>query len=255
MRQVVAVGVGPHRMRDVERRHRHPHRRRLGDQPPLVEQAMTLQRWLLFLAMETALSLSPGPAVFYVVAQATRAGMRGTLPAATGILSANAVYFALSATSLGAMIAASVRFFTAVKWMGAAYLVYLGIRALRESGASGAVDLRSDAAVAPRARRRIYLGALTLQLANPKALLFFLALLPQFIEMHTPVAPQMGILAATSILPEFCILTCYGWLAHRAALASTRFGVAGGINRWLARVEGIGMLGCALLVLKFARSG
>jgi threonine/homoserine/homoserine lactone efflux protein len=97
------------------------------------------------------------------------------------------------------------------------------------------------------------LGALTLQLANPKALLFFLALLPQFIDPATPVVPQMLILAATSMVPEFCILTGYGWLAHRAVHATAKFGVTGNMNRLLARIEGVGLLGCATLVLKFNR--
>ena len=239
---------------------------------------MTFQTWLLFLIMETALSLSPGPAVFYVVSQGIRAFPRA-VPATLGILSANAIYFALSATSLGALIAASARFFTIAKWAGAAYLIYLGIKSLRSAAASRSIALTGTAApgdenarggqppgvatrgdqlpsVAPRGndRRQIYLGALTLQLSNPKALLFFLALLPQFIDTHRAVAPQMLILAATSMLPECCILLAYGWLAHGAAHASARFGVTRSMNQWLAWVEGLGLLGCATLVLKFSRS-
>jgi homoserine/homoserine lactone efflux protein len=234
---------------------------------------MTFQTWLLFLVMETALSLSPGPAVFYVVSQGIRAFPRA-VPATLGILSANAIYFALSATSLGALIAASARFFTIAKWAGAAYLIYLGIKSLRSAAASRSIALTGTAApgdedapgvatrggqppsVAPRGndRRQIYLGALTLQLSNPKALLFFLALLPQFIDTQRAVAPQMLILAATSMLPECCILLAYGWLAHGAAHASARFGVTRSVNQWLAWVEGVGLLGCATLVLKFSRS-
>lgn len=216
---------------------------------------MTLERWLLFFTMETALSLSPGPAVFYVVAQGTRGGMRGTLPAAAGILSANAVYFALSATSLGAMIATSARFFMVAKWLGAAYLSYLGVRALLESSGITGVELQGAGAVqVPPARQKAYTGALTLQLANPKALLSFLALLPQFIDLKASVAPQMAILAATSMLPEFFILLGYGWLSHRAALASEKLGMSGGLNRWLARIEGVGLLACAFLVVRYARN-
>jgi homoserine/homoserine lactone efflux protein len=213
---------------------------------------MTVKTWLLFLVMETALSLSPGPAVFYVVSQGVRGALRRTLPAAAGILTANAIYFALSATSLGAIIAASARFFTIAKWVGAAYLIYLGIKALRSANSMHSVALAGDDA-AEGDLRRVYLGALTLQLANPKALLFFLALLPQFIDPAGSVVRQMLILAATSMVPEFCILTGYGWLAHRAAHASARFGVTGNMNRWLARIEGAGLLGCATLVLKFNR--
>jgi homoserine/homoserine lactone efflux protein len=216
---------------------------------------MTFKTWLLFLVMETALSLSPGPAVFYVVSQGVRGALRRALPAAGGILSANGIYFALSATSLGAIIAASARFFTIAKWIGAAYLIYLGIKALRSAQNTQAVSLGGTSPGSDGDLRGVYLGALTLQLANPKALLFFLALLPQFIDPQKPVVQQMLILAATSMVPEFCILASYGWLAHRAAHASARFGVTGNMNRWLARVEGAGLLGCATLVLRFNRGG
>ncbi len=214
---------------------------------------MTFKTWLLFLGVETALSLSPGPAVFYTVSQGIRGALRRTLPAAAGILSANGIYFALSATSLGAIIAASARFFTVAKWVGAAYLIYLGHQglALRQFDALGCAGWESSGK--QQDLRGVYLGALTLQLANPKALLFFLALLPQFIDPAMPVVPQMLILAATSMVPEFCILTAYGWLAHRAVHATAKFGVTGNMNRLLARIEGVGLLGCATLVLKFNR--
>jgi homoserine/homoserine lactone efflux protein len=214
---------------------------------------MSLKTWLLFLVMETALSLSPGPAVFYVVSQGIRGALRRTFPAAAGILTANGIYFALSATSLGAIIAASARFFTVAKWVGAAYLIFLGVKALLSANSMHAVALDGRPSGNDRDLRGVYLGALTLQLANPKALLFFLALLPQFIDPSRPVVAQMLILAATSMVPEFCILMGYGWLAHRAVHASMRFGVTGSMNRWLARIEGAGLLGCATLVLKFNR--
>ncbi len=214
---------------------------------------MTFKTWLLFLVMETALSLSPGPAVFYTVSQGVRGAFKRTLPAAAGILTANGIYFALSATSLGAIIAASARFFTIAKWVGAAYLIYLGVKALHSANSMHAVALGADRAQQDGDLRGVYLVAVTLQLANPKALLFFLALLPQFIDPAIAVVPQMLILAATSMVPEFCILTGYGWLAHRAMYATAKFGVTGNMNRLLARIEGIGLLGCATLVLKFNR--
>ena len=215
---------------------------------------MTFNTWLLFLVMETALSLSPGPAVFYVVSQGARGALRRSLPAAAGIISANAIYFTLSATSLGALIAASARFFTIAKWVGAVYLIYLGVKALRSAGSSHSVVLGETLPTEQGDRLRVYLGALTLQLANPKALLFFLALLPQFIDPNQSVAAQMLILAATSMLPEFCILLGYGWLAHRALHASAKFGMSAGMQRSLAWIEGAGLLGCATLVLNFNRA-
>src|SRR5271168_2834219 len=125
---------------------------------PVSSCRMTFKTWLLFLAMETALSLSPGPAVFYVVSQGVRGDLRRTLPAAAGILTANGFYFALSATSLGAIIAASARFFTVAKWVGAAYLIYLGIRALRSAGSLHSVALQGDAARGVSDLHGVYLG-------------------------------------------------------------------------------------------------
>src|SRR3979490_3621126 len=107
---------------------------------------MSFKAWLLFLAVETALSLSPGPAVFDVVSQGVGGALRRSLPAAAGIISANAIYFTLSATSLGAIIAASARFFTVAKWVGAAYLIYLGVKALRSANSMHSVALDGDIA-------------------------------------------------------------------------------------------------------------
>jgi len=94
--------------------------------------------------------------------------------------------------------------------VGAAYLIYLGVKALRSAGSSHAVVLGETLPEEQGDRRRVTWARSPLQLANPKALLFFLALLPQFIDPVQPVAPQMLILAATSMLPEFCILLGYG---------------------------------------------
>ena len=214
---------------------------------------MTFKTWLLFLAMETALSLSPGPAVFYVVSQGVRGALRRTLPAAGG----NPRCQRHLLCTLGhepRRDHCRQRAFFCGRQMGRRGLPHLlGIKALRSAKSTHAVDLSANPAARDGNLSGVYLGALTLQLANPKALLFFLALLPQFIDPSLPVVPQMLILAATSMVPEFCILTGYGWLAHRAAHSAAKFGVTGNMNRWLARIEGAGLLGCATLVLRFNR--
>jgi threonine/homoserine/homoserine lactone efflux protein len=213
---------------------------------------MTLNTWLLFLVMETTISLSPGPAVFYVVSQGMCGGMQRGFPAASGIIAANGIYFLLSATSLGAVITVSGQFFTVVKWISAAYLIYLGIIALLAARKNDAVELVDNQPLTGNAsQRRTFTGALTLQLANPKALLFFLALVPQFVAPRSSIVGQISILAATSMITEFFILLGYAWLAHRAAHASAKLGVTGNMHCWLARIEGIGLLACATMVLKF----
>ncbi|HEX8907420.1 MAG TPA: LysE family transporter, partial [Longimicrobiaceae bacterium] len=97
---------------------------------------MTWQRWAVFMAMEIVLSLTPGPAVLFVVAQGLRYGAVRSLWANLGILSGNAFYFALSATGLGALLLASHDLFAAVRWAGAAYLVWLGISTFVGRGAA-----------------------------------------------------------------------------------------------------------------------
>src|SRR5262249_11533280 len=97
---------------------------------------MTWQKWVMFMVMEIVLCLTPGPAVLFVVAQGLRYGAARSLWANLGILSGNAFYFALSATSLGALLLASHELFTAVKWAGAAYLVWLGVTTFFGRGAA-----------------------------------------------------------------------------------------------------------------------
>lgn len=174
---------------------------------------MTWQIWLLFVMTEAVLSITPGPAVLYVLSQAIRRGPGKSVWASWGILSANALYFSLSATSLGAAIVASYKLFFLIKWLGAAYLVYLGLRSFfAKSSVLPLPEPTGDVRSGPRILR----DGFFLQAANPKAILFFTAILPQFIDTRHNVAFQIFILGISSILVEFAILFVYGQLAGRA---------------------------------------
>ena len=173
---------------------------------------MTWETWLLFVMTEGVLCVTPGPAVLYVLSQAIRQGPAKSVWGSGGILCANVMYFALSATSLGAVIVASYKLFFLIKWAGAGYLVYLGLRSffgrtailsLPESGG----ELRGT---------RILRDGFFLQSANPKALLFFTAILPQFVDPSHSVAFQILVLGVSSTVMEFIILFVYGQLAGRA---------------------------------------
>jgi len=196
----------------------------------------------LYVLTETALSLSPGPAVMLVIAYGLSQGARRSLPATLGILAANGFYFALSATGLGAALAASPPFFVAVKWIGAAYLVSLGLRALFGRPSPITVSRPPDAAQSMRA---VFGSGLTLQLGNPKTLIFFVAILPQFVDPRLPIGAQMLWLAAGSVLPEFLILLGYGYLASRLTPIATDPRYA----RWTDRGAGLLVLAAAALVI------
>ncbi len=179
---------------------------------------MTWQIWLAFVTIEAVLSMTPGPAVLFVLSQAIRRGPAKSVWGTGGILSANTMYFALSATSLGAVIVASYKLFFLIKWLGAAYLVYLGVRSFFGKTSVMALPESDDGS---RTGPRILRDGFFLQAANPKALLFFTAILPQFIDAHRNVVFQVLVLGISSIVVEFSILFTYGQLAGRA-LATAR---------------------------------
>jgi homoserine/homoserine lactone efflux protein len=175
---------------------------------------MTWQTWCLFMVTETALCLTPGPAVLFVVSQALSYGAARSLWANLGILTANALYFALSALGLGAVLMASHRVFLVIKWAGAAYLVYLGVKTFFARDAPFASPgATPDAPVGWKLLGR----GVILQAANPKSLIFFTALLPQFIDPKGAVGWQILILGLSSVVVEFFVLSGYGIFAGRAA--------------------------------------
>ncbi len=180
---------------------------------------MSLELWFAFFITEFLLCLSPGPAVLMVIATGITRGVGMSIWSNLGILAGNTIYFILSATSLGALLLASYDIFFAVKWIGAAYLVYLGVMAWLEKDSVMTVPKNDDEKRSPL---RIFLNAVVLQLSNPKTLLFFIALLPQFIDAKQFVTLQIAIMGVTSVVLEFFVLLAYGVLAGKASHYATQ---------------------------------
>jgi len=168
--------------------------------------------WLAFLITATVMAFVPGPAVLYVAGQGVRHGAKKAVAANLGILSGNAVWFAASAVGLATLIAVAAPVFIVIKWLGVVYLAWLGLCAWRDAvRGTGSLTIARPVPTGLRMWRQ---GVL-LQLANPKAILFFTALLPQFIDTAHAIAPQVFVLAVTSIVSEFFVLAAYAWLAAR----------------------------------------
>ncbi len=204
--------------------------------------AMDQHALFLFTITEAALSLSPGPAVMLVIASALAHGWRHATAASAGILSGNAIYFLLSALGISSLINQAPVVYQLLKYLGAAYLLYLAWLAL--TGRPSLLSLhRTQSEKIPALS--LYKHAVLLQLLNPKTLMMFVAILPQFVNSDQAIAPQMLALAACSMIPEFIILTGYGVLASKAAnyVSSERF------NLLLERLAGSFMLLAALMVL------
>lgn len=172
---------------------------------------MTWTIWGWYLLTELVVDLSPGPAVFFVVSQALRGGLRRSLWGALGIISVNVLFFLLSAVGLTAMLVASHELFQVVKWVGAAYLVWVGIQTFRGEGTVALAPTNGPDAGPSGAAT--YWRGVVLQFANPKAIIFFTALLPQFIRPNEPVFRQMFVLCMTAVVAELIVLFGYGLLA------------------------------------------
>jgi homoserine/homoserine lactone efflux protein len=191
--------------------------------------------WWFYVTTCVVADLTPGPAVMLVLSNAARYGPRRTVATISGLLLANIFYFAISATSLGALFLSSYELFSLVRWVGAGYLVYLGIRALWSRGLAQRVA--TDRGPADRSARRLFADGLLLQISNPKALLWFGAIVPQFIDAGQEIAPQVLVLGATGVLTELPTLLGYAYLAGRAATLPPRYAT------WTNRAAGVCLLG------------
>jgi homoserine/homoserine lactone efflux protein len=174
---------------------------------------MSWQTWLLYAATDAFAYLVPGPAVLLIVSQALARGARRTAWAILGMLAAEIMYFVLSATGLALLLTASYDLFFAIKWVGAAYLVWLGIQAFR--GRASAFAVGPETVAVPRLRSALH--GFVLNAANPKVLLFYTAILPQFVNPAAPIAAQMIVLGVTGITVGALISAGYALAAERMA--------------------------------------
>ena len=185
---------------------------------------MSVSNLLFFVAMEIVLCLTPGPAVLLIVSQAMKRGFRPSMRGAFGILTGNAIYFALSAMGLGALLVASRTVFEIIKWIGAGYLMFMGVKMIAFAPPPDQIPRQ--------ARDDSFRQALFVQLSNPKAVVFFTALLPQFIDPKGPVALQFFVLGVISTVIELPVLAMYGFAADRGRALYARH------TRWIERIAG-----------------
>jgi threonine/homoserine/homoserine lactone efflux protein len=174
---------------------------------------MTLSTWLLYLAAVLVLTVTPGPSVLMCISTSVQYGPRRALTASLGSTTAIACIMALSMLGLGTALAASEALFSTLKWLGAGYLAYLGITSLLSKTSNLTVP---NASLPTKGSRALFARGLLVGASNPKALLFFGALFPQFIDSSAPQAPQFIILGATFVCFELFWLSIYALTAARA---------------------------------------
>jgi threonine/homoserine/homoserine lactone efflux protein len=197
---------------------------------------MDLSLWLAFVAAATAMLLIPGPTILLVIGQSLGGGARNALPLAAGVALGDLTAMSLSLAGMGALLAASATAFALLKWAGAAYLVYLGVKLWRAP-----VDA---AAAPPLPARRAMREAYVVTALNPKGIVFFVAFVPQFLDPARPFLPQATILVATFVTLAAFNAAGYALLAAHLSGAVRR----PGLRRALNRTGGAILVGAGLAV-------
>lgn len=176
---------------------------------------MTIQSWLIYLTLVLVATSTPGPAVLFIMTNSTLHGWRKSVFAAFGNIVGLFCIGILAVTGLGTILKTSVIIFNMVKYVGAAYLIYLGLKLILKKSPDVATD-ETQFITADVSSQKIFFQALGVALSNPKAIAFLTALFPQFINVNEPLTLQFSMLIATLLFFSFSFLMLYALLAHRA---------------------------------------
>lgn len=209
---------------------------------------MSFQAWLAFAAATAVLLAIPGPTVMLVVSYALSHGRRATLATVLGVALGDFTALTCSVLGLGAVLVASAALFTAVKWVGAAYLIYLGIKLWRAPATVG--DASNGAAPAETRPGRILFHAFAVTALNPKGIVFFIAFLPQFLDPARPMAAQLAVVTATFVGLAAINAGIYGLMASAARRAIRKPSVQLAVNR----VGGTCLIGAGTLAVALGKN-
>ncbi|MEM7644318.1 MAG: LysE family transporter [Pseudomonadota bacterium] len=172
---------------------------------------MDLTLWLAFVVASTALLAIPGPTILLVMSYALSQGRRVAVASATGVALGDLIAMTASLAGLGALVLASATLFTVLKWVGAAYLIWMGVKLWRSAG-SASLD---DISVGDVSGRAVFTHATVVTALNPKSIVFFIAFVPQFLRADAPLLPQFAILTATFVTLATVNALLYAVLADR----------------------------------------
>lgn len=204
---------------------------------------MTLETWWLFLGAIVLIASTPGPNVLYVTTRSIRFGMRASLVAMMGCLLALVLMLVGSVAGLSALLITLPAAFDALRYLGAAYLIWLGIQTWR------APDEPEDQAVAPPEASLVatFRGGFLVGISNPKLLIFAAAFFPQFITPGAPALPQFALLVATFVAVELTFYLVYALSGRRLAAHLVR----GVWRRRLNRASGVIFAGFGVALLRY----
>ncbi|MDC1397076.1 LysE family translocator [Octadecabacter sp.] len=192
---------------------------------------MDLSLWMTFVGATLLLLIIPGPTVVLVLTYALTQGRRVAVASAAGVALGDFIAMTASLVGLGALVLASSTLFVALKWVGAAYLVWMGIGMIRSAGSAKAIQIEDAPQLSAGA---VFRNAAVVTALNPKEIVFFIAFVPQFIRTDAALAPQFAILIATFVSLATINVLVYALLADRLRATISRPSVLA----WMIRIGG-----------------
>lgn len=209
---------------------------------------MDLHLWFAFVAASVVLLLIPGPTVLLILSYALSQGRRVALATVAGVTLGDFLAMSASLMGLGALVLASATLFTVLKWVGAVYLVYLGVQLWRSAGSGAALGALAETTALPA--RAVFGHAALVTALNPKSIAFFVAFVPQFVDPAAPLLPQFAILIATFVGLAGLNTLAYALLADRMRAKIGRPGVIAG----LSRAGGVALVGMGVMTAALRRA-
>ncbi|WP_417846758.1 LysE family translocator [Thalassospira povalilytica] len=180
---------------------------------------MSFEIWLSFTVLVFLMVLTPGPSILIGMSHALRYGARPTLMTALGDVSANMIQMVIAAVGLGAVLATSAAAFAVVKWCGVAFLLVIGLMSFFRKSPKNkdqtGIEIKNAGVYEPVSRRKLFREGFLVAAGNPKAIAFFGALFPQFVDPTAPLAPQLLILGATFVVLDYTFVMIYAMGAAR----------------------------------------
>lgn len=175
---------------------------------------MTVESWIIYLALVTAATATPGPAILFIITNSTLYGWKRATWSALGNIMGLFCLGIIAITGLGTILNTSLVFFNILKYAGAAYLIYLGIKIIFQKKVDFS-SINTPARSTDISSQKIFLQALGVAISNPKAIVFLTALFPQFINVEQTLIPQFSILIITLMSFSFFFLMVYAFGAQR----------------------------------------
>ncbi|PIE13304.1 MAG: lysine transporter LysE [Rhodobacterales bacterium] len=205
---------------------------------------MSFDMWASFIAASALLLIIPGPTILLVMSYALSQGRRVAVAMALGVACGDLIAMSASVLGVGALVAASAQAFLLLKYLGAAYLIYLGIRLLRSPPA-----LPGQTRTQTKSRRALFAHAAAVTALNPKSIGFFIAFVPQFITPDQALAPQFALL-----ITSFVTLAALNALAYALLADRLRRGIRKpAVLRWLNRSGGAALIGMGVMAARLQR--